>query len=80
MHSLIGDRFLNLFFGTRSRRRRVNPPRSLVESEADNHIGLGDLSEEDPLEIETALENKKTVEANELPGQQDGSVQPVKDH
>ncbi len=79
MHSLTGDRFLKQFFGTRFRRRRVNPPGSSVESEADKHIEPGDLSEADPLDIETALENKKTVEANELSGQQEGSVQPSKD-
>jgi hypothetical protein len=80
MHSLIGDRFLKQFFGSRLHRRRVNPASeagSPMENEGDKPTEPGYLPGEDLLENEATLENKKTGEVNKLSGPEDGSVQPA---
>lgn len=82
MHSLIGDRFLKQFFGSRSNRRKVNPASeagSPKDNAGDKLIETGNILGEDPLEKEATLENQKTGEANKLNGPVDGSVQPAND-
>ena len=83
MHSLIGDRFLKQFFGSRLHLHRVNQASeagSPMENEGDKPTEPGYLPGEDPLEEEATLENKKTGEAKELASPENGSDQPANDH
>ena len=64
MLSLISDRFLKRFFGSRLDRYRVNPASEVgrpMENKGDKPTEPGCLPEEDPLEQEATLENKNAV-------------------
>ena len=64
MLSLISDRFLKRFFGSRLHRCRVNPASEIgspMENEGDMPTESGCLPEEDPLDKEATLEYKNAV-------------------
>jgi hypothetical protein len=83
MQSLIGDRFLKQFFGSRLHLRRVNQASeagSPMANQGDKPTEPGYLPREDPPENEVTLENKKTGEIKELASPENGSVKPANDH
>jgi hypothetical protein len=82
MYSLIGDRFLKQFFGSRLHLHRVDlasEAGSPMESEGDKSTEPGYSPGEDPLKNEAMLENKKTGEIKEPVSPDNGSVQPTTD-
>jgi hypothetical protein len=83
MYSLIGDRFLKQFFGSRRHLYRVDlasEAGSPMENEGDKPTEPGCSPGEDPLKNEPMLENKKTGEIKEPASPDNGSVQPANDH
>ena len=75
MQSLVGDRFLKQFFGSRLHRRRVNPASeagSPMENEGDKPTEPGYFPGEDSLKKEATLENKNTGEIKELAKPENG--------
>jgi hypothetical protein len=82
MYSLIGDRFLKQFFGSRLHLHRVDlasEAGSPVENEGDKPTVAGCSPGEDPLKNETMLEYKKTGEIMEPASPDNGPVQPAND-
>ena len=82
MYSLIGDRFLERFFGSRSHRHRDNPAGeagTLRENEAEKPKESDYTKKEDSPEKEALPENTKTSEINKLSGREDGSEQQASD-
>jgi hypothetical protein len=83
MYSLIGDRFLKQFFGSRLHLHRVNlasEAESSMTNEGYKPTEPGYFPGEDPLENEAKPENKKTGEIKEFANPDNGSVQPANDH
>jgi len=83
MQSLIGERFLKQFFGSRLHRRRVNPASeagSPMENEGDKPTEPGYIPGEVPWDKETTPENKKTGGIEKLASPENGSDQPANDH
>jgi hypothetical protein len=82
MYSLIGDRFLKQFFGSRLHILRVNlasEAESPMENKEDKPAKPGYSPGEEPLENEAMLENEKIDEVNQLAVPNNGSVQPTTD-
>jgi hypothetical protein len=80
MQSLIGDRFLKRFFGSRLHRRRANPAGEAgnpTENEGEMFADPGFLSGEDLLEKEALQEIKNTGELTKHFDPQNGSDQPA---
>jgi hypothetical protein len=80
MYSLIGDRFLKQFFGSRLRLYRfnlANEAGSSMEEEGDKLTEPGYSPWENPLENEATLENEQTGETNQIAGPENGSDQPT---
>jgi hypothetical protein len=82
MYSLIGDRFLKQFFGSRLHLHRVDlasEAGSPMENEGDKSTEPGYSPGEDPLKNEAKLENEQTGEVNQLAVPDNGSDQPTTD-
>jgi len=82
MQSLIGDRFLKQFFGSRLHRRRVNPASeamTLPANETDKPDEPGHTTRGIPPDTDATLENEQTVEVNQLAVPENGSDQPTTD-
>ena len=82
MQSLIGDRFLKRFFGSRSHRRRSNPASeamTLPASESDKPDEPGYINRENPLDTDAILENEQPSGVNQLAVADNGSDQPKTD-
>jgi hypothetical protein len=82
MYSLIGDRFLKQFFGSRSHRRRINPASeamTLPANETDRSVEPGFITRGDPPDTDATLENEQTGEVNQLAVPGNGSDQPTTD-
>jgi hypothetical protein len=83
MYSLIGDRFLKQFFGSRLNLHRVNlasEAESPMKNDESKPTEPGYSPGEDPLENEAKPKNKKTGEIMEFASPDNGSVQPANDH
>jgi hypothetical protein len=82
MQSLIGDRFLKRFFGSRLHRRGVNPARgaiTLPAKETDKPDEPGYTTRGNPPDTDAILENEQTGEVNQLAVPENGSDQPTTD-
>jgi hypothetical protein len=82
MYSLIGDRFLKQFFGSRLHLHRVNltsEAESPVKNEGDKPAEPGYSPGEEPLENEATLENEQRDEVNQLAVPENRSDQPTND-
>ncbi len=82
MYSLIGDRFLKRFFGSRFNRRRVNPASvalTLPANETEKPDEPGDTSSGNPLDTDAMLENEQTGEVNQLASPENGLDQQTTD-
>jgi hypothetical protein len=80
MYSLIGERFLKQFFGSRLHLHKVNltsEAGSPMENEGDKPTEPGYSPGEDPLENEATLEYEQTGEVNQLAVPENGSDQPT---
>jgi hypothetical protein len=78
MQSLIGDRFLKRFLGSRFHRRRVNPASeaiTLPANETDNPDEPGYTTRGNPPDTDATLENEQTGEVNQLVVPDNGSDQ-----
>jgi hypothetical protein len=70
MQSLIGDRFLKRFFGSRLHRRRANPASeamTLPANETDKPDEPGYTTRGNPPDTDATLENEQTGEIHEYP-------------
>ncbi len=68
MQSLIGDRFLKRFFGSRLHRRRANPASeamTLPANKTDKPDELGYTTRVNPAEADATLENEQIGEINQ---------------
>jgi hypothetical protein len=82
MYSLIGDRFLKRFFGSRVHRRGVNPASEAItlpvnetgKPDEPSNTTRGNLPDTD-----TTLENEQTGEFNQHAVPESGSDQPTND-
>jgi hypothetical protein len=82
MQSLIGDRFLKQFFGSRLHQRRVNPAIeaiTLPTNETDKPDEPGYAQRGNPPDTAATLENEHTCEVNRLSVPENGSDQPTTD-
>jgi hypothetical protein len=82
MYSLIGDRFLKRFFGSRFHRRRVNPTSeavTLIANETDKPGEPGYIMRGNPPDTDAMLGNEPTGEINQLAVPENGSDQPTTD-
>jgi hypothetical protein len=82
MQSLIGDRFLKRFFGSRLHRRRVNPASgaiTLPAKETDKPDEPGYTTRGNPPDTDATLEIEQTGEVNQLAIPENGSDQPTTD-
>ena len=80
MQSLISDRFLKRFFGSRLHRRRVNPvseAMTLPANETDKPDESGDTPRGTPPDTDATVENEQTGEVNQLAVPDNGSDQPT---
>jgi hypothetical protein len=82
MQSLIGDRFLNRFFGSRLHWRRANPAgeaMTLPANETDKPGEPGYTKRGNPPDTDATLENEQTGEVHQLAVPENGSDQPKTD-
>jgi len=82
MQSLIGDRFLKRFFGSRFHRRRVNPASeamTLPANETDKPDEPGYTTTGNLPDTDAKLEHEQTGEIHQLAGPENGSDQPTTD-
>jgi hypothetical protein len=82
MYSLIGDRFLKRFFGSRLHRRRVNPASEAITlpvNETDKPDEPGYTTRGNPPDTDATLENEQTDEVHQLAVPENGSDQPTTD-
>jgi hypothetical protein len=82
MQSLIGDRFLKRFFGSRLHRRRANPASeamTLPANETDKPNEPGHTTRGNPPDTDATLENEQTGEIHQLAVLENGSDQPTTD-
>jgi hypothetical protein len=82
MYSLIGDRFLKRFFGSRMHRRKVNPASEVMTLPAikiDKPDEPGFTTRVNPADTDATLENEQTGENNQLAGPENGSDQSTAD-
>jgi len=82
MYSLIGDRFLKRFFGSRFHRCRVNPASEAMTSpanETDKPDEPGCTTRGNPPVTDATLENEQTGEVNQLAVPENRSDQPTTD-
>jgi hypothetical protein len=82
MYSLIGDRFLKQFFGSRVHRRRINlaiEATTLPANEADKPDEPDYTPRGNPPDTAATLENEHTGEVDQLAVPDNGSVQPTTD-
>jgi hypothetical protein len=82
MQSLIGDRFLKRFFGSRLHRRRANPASeamTLLANETDQPDEPGDTTRGNLPDKDATLENEQTGKIHQLAVPENGSDQPATD-
>ncbi|MGE5224715.1 MAG: hypothetical protein ACM3PY_19945 [Omnitrophica WOR_2 bacterium] len=82
MQSLIGDRFLKRFFGSRLHRRRANPASEAITlhaNETDKPDETGYITRGNPADTDATLENEQTSEVHQLAVPENGSDQPPTD-
>jgi hypothetical protein len=82
MQSLIGDRFLKRFFGSRLHRRRANPASeaiTLPANETEKPDEPGYTTRGNPPDTDATLENEQTGKIHQLAGPKNGSDQPKTD-
>ena len=83
MQSLIGDRFLKRFFGSRLHRCRANPASeaiTLPANETDKPDEPGYSTRGNPPYTDATLENEQTGEVNQLAVPENGSDQSATDN
>jgi hypothetical protein len=82
MYSLIGERFLKQFFGSRLHQRRVNPAKeamTLPANETDKPDGPGYTMRGNPPDTDAPLENEQTGEVYQHAVPENGSDQQTTD-
>ena len=80
MQSLIGDRFLKQFFGSRLHRHRfslASEAMTLPANETDKPVEPGYTTRGNPPDTDATLENEQTGEVNQLTIPENGSDQPT---
>lgn len=80
MYSLIGDRFLKQFFGTRLHRPRDYPASeamTLLANETDKPDEPGYTTRGNPPDTDATLENEQTGEVNQFAVPDNGADQPT---
>ena len=83
MQSLIGDRFLKRFFGSRLHRRGANlasEAMTLPANETDKPDKPGYTTRRNMPDMDATLENEQTGEIHQLAGPENGSDQPTTDN